>query len=219
VNPLMRKGLLALAVACLPACNSTTATSIETLNLAIRGKANEISLEQIRSVEADSLLILADGAEGLYVAPDRSGERVNWYGITEQVQTDHGRLTQLLGVKSDVLIPLAPNDPFIAGLMQVVDGTQTTRLVDYPLAYQTGLEQHATYERGPLERIEIVGTLYNLQRIDEHIWMPQINFKATNYYWLDPATGRVRRSVQYLSPDLPAMDITLVRLPDAGVVQ
>lgn len=216
MNLFIRRGLLALAVACLPACNSMTATSIETLNLAIRGKANEISMEHIRSVKADSLFIQAGASEGLFVAPDRSGERVNWYGLTEQLQTDHGRLTQLLGVESDVLMPLVPNDPFITGLMQVTDGTQVVRRVDYPLAYQTGLEQHATYQRGPVERIDILGTLHNLQRIDETIWMPQLNYKTTNYYWLDMPTGRVRRSVQHLSPKLPAMDVTLTRLPAAG---
>jgi len=216
VKLFIRRGLLALAAACLPACNSMTATSIETINLAIRGKANEVSLEHIRSVKADSLFIRAGGAEGLYVAPDRSGERVNWYGLTEQVQTDHGRLTQLLGMESDVLTPLAPNDPFVAGLMQVANGTQIVRRVDYPLAYQTGLEQHAIYHRGPVERIEIIDTMHNLQRIDEDIWMPQLNYKATNYYWLDPVSGRLRRSIQHLSPSLPAMDVTLTRLPSAG---
>jgi hypothetical protein len=216
VNLFLRRGLLALAVACLPACNSMTATSIETLKLAVSGTANDVSREHIRSVQADSLLVRANGAEGLFVAPDSDGEQVNWYGLSEQVQTDHGRVTQLLGVGSDVLIPLVANDPFITGLMQVSDGTTTVRRVDYPLAYQTGLAQHATYQRGPVERIDILGTLHNLQRIDETISMPQLNYRTTNYYWLDIPTGRVRRSVQHLSPSLPAVDVTVTRMPTSG---
>lgn len=196
-----------------------TATSIESLNLAVRGKVNEIPLEYIRSVEADSLLIQAGSSEGLFVAPDRDGERVNWYGLTEQVQSDHGRLTQVVGIENDVFIPLIANDPFITGLMQVVDGTTVVRLVDYPQAYQTGLEQHATYRRGPVESIDILGTMHNVQRIDEIIWMPQLNYETTNYYWLDLATARVRRSIQHLSPTLPALDVTLTRLPAAGATQ
>ena len=203
MNLFTRGGLLALAAACLPACNSMTATSIESLNLAISGKANVISVDYIRSVKADSLYIQAGATEGLFVAPAHSGERVNWYGLTEEVQTDHGRVTQLLGVENDALIPLIPQDPFITGLMQVADGAQVLRYADYPLAYQTGLEQYATYRQPH-------------QRIDETIWMPQLDYKAINYYWLDMQTGQVRRSIQHISPTLPVMAITLTRLPSMG---
>ena len=216
MNLFTRGGLLALAAVCLPACNSMTATSIESLNLAISGKANVISVDYIRSVEADSLYIQAGASEGLFVAPEHSGERVNWYGLTEEVQTDHGRVTQLLGVENDALIPLIPQDPFITGLMQVADGAQVLRYADYPLAYQTGLEQYATYHRGPVEKIDILGSVQPHQRIDEAIWMPQLDYKAINYYWLDMQTGQVRRSIQHISPTLPVMDITLTRLPSMG---
>jgi len=216
VNLFTRGGLLVLAAVCLPACNSMTATSIESLNLAISGKANVISVDYIRSVKADSLYIQAGATEGLFVTPAHSGERVNWYGLTEEVQTDHGRVTQLLGVEDDALIPLIPQDPFITGLMQVADGAQVLRYADYPLAYQTGLEQYATYRRGPVEKIDILGSVQPHQRIDETIWMPQLDYKAINYYWLDMQTGQVRRSIQHISPTLPVMDITLTRLPSMG---
>jgi len=175
VNLLIRGGLLALAALCLPACNSVTADSIETFNRALSGKVNEIPVAQIRAVTADSLLIKAAGAEALYVKLSSDGGRVNWYGLTEEVQTSHGRITQLLGFKNDALIPLVADDPFATGLMQVTDGTQVLRYVDYPLSYQTGLEQYATYYRGPVENVQILDRVESHQRIDEVIRMPQLN--------------------------------------------
>tara|TARA_R110001599_G_C12209138_1_gene656378 strand:- start:508 stop:1167 length:660 start_codon:yes stop_codon:yes gene_type:complete len=216
VNLLIRGGLLALAAICLPACNSVTADSIETFNRALSGKVNEIPVAQIRAVTADSLLIKAAGAEALYVKLSSDGGRVNWYGLTEEVQTSHGRITQLLGFKNDALIPLVADDPFATGLMQVTDGTQVLRYVDYPLSYQTGLEQYATYYRGPVENVQILDRVESHQRIDEVIRMPQLNYEAINYYWLDVQSGHVRRSIQHLSPEMPALDITLTRLPPAG---
>lgn len=216
MNLLIRGGLLALAAICLPACNSVTADSIETFNRALSGKVNEIPVAQIRAVTADSLLIKAAGAEALYVKLSSDGGRVNWYGLTEEVQTSHGRITQLLGFKNDALIPLVADDPFATGLMQVTDGTQVLRYVDYPLSYQTGLEQYATYYRGPVENVQILDRVESHQRIDEVIRMPQLNYEAINYYWLDVQSGHVRRSIQHLSPEMPALDITLTRLPPAG---
>ena len=216
MNLLIRGGLLALAALCLPACNSVTADSIETFNRALSGKVNEIPVAQIRAVTADSLLIKAAGAEALYVKLSSDGRRVNWYGLTEEVQTSHGRITQLLGFKNDALIPLVADDPFATGLMQVTDGTQVLRYVDYPLSYQTGLEQYATYYRGPVENVQILDRVESHQRIDEVIRMPQLNYEAINYYWLDVQSGHVRRSIQHLSPEMPALDITLTRLPPAG---
>ena len=216
MNLLIRGGLLALAAICLPACNSVTADSIETFNRALSGKVNEIPVAQIRAVTADSLLIKAAGAEALYVKLSSDGGRGNWYGLTEEVQTSHGRITQLLGFKNDALIPLVADDPFATGLMQVTDGAQVLRYVDYPLNYQTGLEQYATYYRGPVENVQVLDRVESHQRIDEVIRMPQLNYEAINYYWLDVQSGHVRRSIQHLSPEMPALDITLTRLPPAG---
>jgi len=213
VTELYRRGLLALLFLALGGCNSLTATTIETINLAVKGDLNKITLEQITAIEADSLLIKAGQAEGLYVRQDAQGSRIDWLGVTENVQTDHGRLTQLVGYGDDVVAPLNQDDPFTLGLLTVADGTQVLRHVDYPLAYQTELQQYATYKQGPYETIQVLDQLIALQRVDERIWMPQLGYKTTNYYWLDPQTGLIRRSIQHLSPKMPPLDVTLVRPP------
>ncbi|GAA6131570.1 YjbF family lipoprotein [Halopseudomonas sabulinigri] len=213
MNSFYGRGPLALLFLALGGCNSLTATTIETINLAIKGDLNKIPLEQITAVENDSLLIKAGQAEGLYVRQESYDGRTDWVGLNENVQTNHGRLTQLVGYANDVLAPLNEQDPFSQGLLNVTEGTQVLRYVDYPLAYQSGLEQYATYNQGPYERIQVLDQLIALQRVDEQIWMPQLNYEATNYYWLDPNNGHIRRSIQHIAPELPALDITLVRLP------
>lgn len=211
MNSFYRRGPLALAFLVLCGCNSLTATSIETINLAIKGDLNKIPLDKIAAVPGESLFIKADDAEGLYVKQAGNNGLVNWLGLNENLQTDHGRLTQLVGIGDDVFVPLVENDPFLRGLDSVPDGTQVVRAADYPLAYQTGLQQYATYKKGPLERIQILDQLVAHQRIDELIWMPQLHYRATNYYWLDLKSGQIRRSIQHLTPELPPFDMTVVR--------
>jgi hypothetical protein len=199
--------LVLAALLGLGGCNSMTATAVDSIKLAVKGKVNTVPPERADNPRADTLLVSAGAAEALYVAPRNSSGQIQWRGITEQLETDGGRITQLLGMPIEVLAPLEQEDPLREGLMTLPNGTQVTRYVDYPLSYQTGLTQQATYTHGPLETMNIFGRSQTLQRIDEQIWMPQIKYSAVNYYWVDPATGGVRRSLQYLAPGLPAFDL------------
>ena len=206
MSPFLRSGLLLLAALPLAACNSLTADSVATFRVLADGKLNHISPEQINNPEADTLFIAAGLAEGLYVAPAGSSGVVQWYGLTEQLETQYGRVTQLVGLETDVNAPLNQDDPFATGLLNLDNGTQVVRSVDLPLTYQTGLQQIATYYRGPLEQFASEpGQPY--QRIDEHVRMPDLDFETTNYYWVDPATGKVRRSIQQPAPGMLTMDM------------
>ncbi|MEL0167511.1 MAG: YjbF family lipoprotein [Pseudomonadaceae bacterium] len=208
----LRAAALALSLLALSGCNSLTSDSVNSFRLLLDNDRNKIPAERVNNSRADTLLISAAGAQGLFIAPAGSSGIIRWRGVTEQLETHNGRMTQLVGMKVDVLAPLNAEDPLARNLLQISDGTEIVRTVDYPLTYQTGLQQVATYYRGPLE---VIGQ-QTYQRIDEHIRMPQIDYKATNYYWVDPATGSVRRSIQNLAPELPAFDLLFTHQPPRG---
>lgn len=216
MSPLLRAGLLLLAALPLAACNSLTADSVSTFKLLADGKLNRIPAERIDNSRADTLLIAAGRAEGLYIAPAGSSGVIQWLGLTEQLETHNGRVTQLVGLKTDINAPLNPDDPFLTGLLAIQDGTQVVRSVDLPLTYQTGLLQVATYYRGPLEQLDSAADQQQYQRIDEHVRMPQINYQTTNHYWVEPGTGRVRRSIQQPAPGLLEMDMLFTHQPVQG---
>ncbi len=203
----LRYCTLAAAAITLTGCNSLTANSIDTIRLAWNGKVNEISDSQVQQVPGDSMLIRAGAAEALFVAPAGSSGCIDWWGIGEQVATCHGRISQIVGLESDVIQPLAEDDPFIRGLLHVTDGQQAFRSVDLPLTYQTGISQVATYTVGPLEALTLFGYTAQYRRIDEQIWMPELDYSALNQYWVDPASGQVRRSLQHPIPGLPVFEV------------
>ncbi len=212
----IRAAVLLIAALTLGACNSLTSDSVRSLQILTDGKQNRIPAERVNNPRVDTLLIAAGQAEGLYVAPKGSAGRIRWYGLTEQLETYNGRISQLVGLETDVTALLGNDDPFVTGLLNIDDGTQVSRTVDFPLTYQTGLQQLATYYRGPVEYLAIDGKQQAYQRIDEQILMPQINFRATNYYWVNPATGQVRRSIQHPAPNLPAMNMLFTHHPAQG---
>ena len=211
MKPILHMALLGMAMAGVTGCNSLSGDALDTMRLAISGPESPVTIDKVNAVNGPALSARLGAAEALLVSNGTGTGLVEWYGITEMLLTQHGRVTQTAGLPADFVAPLVAGDPFQSGLLNVADGFEITRQVDYPARYQTGLQQHARYKRGPVEMVEYMGQRYQLQRVDEHIRMPELGFKATNHYWLEPDTGLVRRSTQHIAPDLPPLHLTLLK--------
>ncbi|MEJ6655456.1 MAG: YjbF family lipoprotein [Pseudomonas sp.] len=211
MKTLLRTVVLGLAMAGVTGCNSLSGDALQTMKLAISGPESPVTVERVNAVKGPVLSARLGVAEAMLVSSGPATGVVEWYGVTEMLLTQHGRVTQTAGLPFDLIAPLMADDPFNSGLLNVADGFEITRQVDYPAQFQTGLRQHARYKRGPVEAVEYMGQRHMLQRIDEHIRMPELDFKATNHYWLEPDTGLVRRSTQYIAPDLPSLHLTLLK--------
>lgn len=206
---------LGMAIIGLAGCNSLSGDSLATMRLALTGPESPISVERVNAVDGPVLLAELGVAEAMLISPAPIAELTEWHGTSEMLLTQGGRLVQTAGLPVDLIAPLAANDPFRTGLNNLVDDTQVTRLVDYPARYLTGLRQHARYRVGRIESVSYMGTQHQLLRIDERIHMPELNFRATNHYWIEPDTGTVRRSVQHIAPDLPPLRLTVAK-PQGG---
>ena len=203
---------LGMAVIGLAGCNSLTGDAVDTLRIAVTGPEPVATVERVNAVDAPVLLAELGVAEAMLVSPAQQATGVvEWHGVTEMLLTHEGRVTQSAGLSADVIAPLLPDDPLVVGLHTLADGHAVTRLVDYPALYQTGLRQQAQYQRRKVESITFMGAKHDLLRVDEKIHMPELGFKATNKYWVEPDTGLVRYSEQYLAPDMPPLRLTLVK--------
>lgn len=208
---LLITGTLCLAAA-LAGCNSWTNTSYQTIKLAIGGPESVITADLINRIGQTGLVARMGQGEALLVLAARYGATSEWHGPSQFLVTHNGKLIQTVGApdQSDLLTTLADSDPFSGDLRTVQDGREVTRSIDFPERYMTGLPQHARYTVGPVEAIEIMGQDRDLQRLEESIEMPTLDFRATNYYWIDPATGNVLASTQHLTPDQPPLYLTEV---------
>lgn len=203
---------LGLAVIGLAGCNSLSGDAIDTIRLAVSGPESVVSVERVNAVNGPVLLAELGVAEGMFVSPGRATGLVEWHGVTEMLLTHKGRIVKTAGLTADITAPLLTvDDPFVLGLHVIPDGLEVARLVDYPALHQSGLRQYARYQRGKVEPITFMGASHSLLRVNEMIRMPELGFKATNQYWVEPDTGLVRYSVQHISPDLPPLRLTLVK--------
>ena len=202
---------LGVAVIGLAGCNSLSGDAFDTLKIAISGPDPVVSAERVNAVNAPVLLAELGVAEAMLVSTGGASGVVEWHGLTEMLLTHEGRVIQSAGLSADLIAPLLPDDPFVLGLHTLADGHAVTRLVDYPALYQTGLRQQAQYQRRKVESITFMGSSHQLLRVDEQIQMPELGFKATNKYWVEPDTGLVRYSEQHIAPDMPPLRLTLVK--------
>jgi len=211
MKPILQMALLGMVMAGTSACNSFSGDALNTMRLAISGPESVVTVDKVNTLSGPALAARLGAAEAMLVSTGTGTGIVEWYGNTEMLLTQHGRVIKTAGLPADFIAPLAANDPFQTGLLSVADGTEVVRIVDYPARYQTGLRQHARYKRGRMETIEYMGKSQELQRVEEYIHMPELGFKATNRYWVEPDTGLVRRSIQHVAPDLPPLQLTLLK--------
>ncbi|MBL4833206.1 MAG: YjbF family lipoprotein [Pseudomonas sp.] len=218
MNNLSRLGTCCLAAILLPGCNSLMNNSYETIKLAISGPEPLVTAEYVHQLNRPALVVRLAQSEALLVRAAETRGAAEWHGVKQMLVTHNGRVIQGAGLPeaSNLIAPLAPDDPFDGDLRNIGQG-EIVRLVDYPDRYLTGVPQIATYELGRLETVVVMGEELRLQRLDEHISMPTIDFATTNAYWFDPASGRVISSIQQLAPSLPPMSLTEVR--PAGFVE
>lgn len=211
MNILLRSGACCLAGLMLAGCNSMTATSYDTLRLAISGPESVITTDVVNNLGRPSLIARMAQSEALLVRASQYQLISEWQGREQALVTQNGRLIQTAGVpeNGDLIAPLLPNDPFLGDLREA-DGVEVTRLVDMPDRYLTGVPQQARYKVRKLETIEVMGEERQLQRIDERIRMPALGISETNLYWVDPDNGRVIASRQFLVPELPPLFLTEV---------
>ncbi|WP_339845793.1 YjbF family lipoprotein [uncultured Halopseudomonas sp.] len=212
MNNLSRLGACCLAALLLPGCNSLMNDSYQTIKLAISGPEPLVTAEYVNTLGRPGLVVRLAQSEALLVRAAENRGVAEWHGLEQMLVTHNGRVVQGAGLPdaSDLVAPLTANDPFSNDLRQI-GLTEVVRLVDFPERFLTGIPQISTYELGPLEGVEVMGAELQLQRLDEYVSMPAIGFSATNFYWFEPATGRVVASRQHLAPGLPPMRLIEVR--------
>lgn len=94
------------------------------------------------------------------------------------------------------------DSPFKRGLQHVADGHTSTRWIDLYQDKRLGLAVNSRFSRKGLETVTILDRPYVLQRIDEKIEIPALDFNATNHFWVRPDDGVILQSEQHLTPEL-----------------
>jgi len=161
--------------------------------------SNRFPQMQVRTSDLASVAVLG------YV----DGNRQQWYAGKHGVfETDSNGL--LLGASVQVHrweTTIIGQSPF-NDLLRLSAPVTVQRKYDWLDSYQLGVMVTGTLSREGIEEIDILGQKWSLIRLEEHLQGGGMNNR--NIYWVDPETGLIRKSRQFLAPNY-AVELTQLK--------
>jgi len=85
------------------------------------------------------------------------------------------------------------------------------REIDLGHADEHGIAVESRFETGKDETIVIQGREHATRRVDEIAIMRAWRWETRNSFWIDPQSGRVWRSVQQYCPEMPRIELDVLK--------
>ena len=209
-------GLTSLVLGC-----GTNSDQARYANLAWRlvsGQRGEVSREQASAIPFASLgVAIGRNDEGLMVLGLDEGERQEWYARTQMLAMNNGRIVQSQGfpynlnrlelrLRDGGTIPTRGAPPV---------GTDYSLVADYRDLSLIGTGATCRSADTGEESIEILGTSLTTRHVVEDCRIALIDWSFENEFWIDPDTGFVWQSRQYVHPKLPRVTFRVLRPPQS----
>lgn len=121
------------------------------------------------------------------------------------VKTHNLLMGNLAAVESDT------PDPLLLGLHLSSTPKTWTRTLDWQPGYHYGYQAKSEFKLISDENILINSTPTQALHFSESVSVDALNIQYQNEFWLDPQTGSVIKSHQKIAPNLPFIDITLLK--------
>ena len=102
-------------------------------------------------------------------------------------------------------------DPVSLGLHLSSTPLQWTSTIDWQPGYHINYEQHSTFSFVSDETITINEKPLTLKKFNEHVVVPHLDIEYDNQFWIDASNGMVIKSNQKIAPNLPYIEITLLK--------
>jgi hypothetical protein len=143
--------------------------------------------------------IQGGGLRSVMVLGNDDDGRQSWYGDRRHIVfLRDGLVVGTLGLSSDVDTIYVEGDNPFRQLAQVGEQPVTVRRrYDWRDGYRYGVPVIGQLSRRDTEEVEILGARLRLVRYEEDLRGPGV--RARNEYWVEPDTGQIRKSRQYVA--------------------
>ncbi len=127
--------------------------------------------------------------------------------------TINGRLVKTHNLYSGNLAAVESSDPdpILLGLHLASTPKTWTRTLDWQPGYHYGYTATSQFNLVAQEDVSINGTATPSLHFSELVSVDALNIQYQNEFWLNPQNGRVLKSRQKIAPNLPFIDITLLK--------
>ena len=102
-------------------------------------------------------------------------------------------------------------DPIALGLHLASTPLQWQNTIDWQPGYHLNYQQYSTFTFIADETLSINDKPVLAKKFNEHVVVHNLNMEYTNQFWVDQTSGLVLKSRQKIAPNLPYIDITLLK--------
>ncbi|WP_413282537.1 YjbF family lipoprotein [Vibrio sp. MA40-2] len=131
--------------------------------------------------------------------------------------TENGRLVKTLRLPTDNLAAVIDQDNRDPLTLSAAKPAQQTwhAVYDWQPDYRYNFE--ATMNWHFVEQQTIQSTVWTREAnyYQEEVYIPALDTSFTNHFWLDAVTHDVIKSIQFIGPDMPSVEMTILK-PYAG---
>ena len=217
MRQVLRIAWLFAVAAVLPGCgtNSNEARYGRLLWRLVSGQQVEVSRDQAGAIPFATIGITIGRAdEGLMVLGLVEGGRQEWYARTQMIAMNNGRVLQTDGFPFNLsrLEVRAAGGATLQGGPPPLE-TDYSIVVDFQDLRLVGASARCRSSETGQESIEILGTPLITQHVMERCKVDVIDWSFENEFWVDPDSGFVWQSRQYIHPKLARLTLRVLRPP------
>ena len=209
-------GLAAFGLGC--SSNSDQFRYLGLVRRLVLGETVEVSRDQAAAIPFASIGISIGSAdEGIMVLGVAENDRQEWYARTQMLAMNNGRIVQSEGFPynlSRLEVRARDGNPVSASGAPPV-GIDYSLVIDYQDLRLIGAGADCRSTDAGEESIQILGTSLTTRHVVESCEIAVIDWSFENEFWVDPDTGFVWQSSQYVHPKLSPFTFRVLRPPQS----
>ena len=218
-NSLLICLLLSFTSACTQKYQDLTSTIKDT---ALSFQDVKQSQQKIKSLPYASSYVKIDNAAQVFMvlalaepsALDPHQTLLKWLSSDSgMIVTENGRLVKTLRLPTDNLnsvTSIKGADPLLLK-GQKPDMYSWQARYDWQPNYRFNYTANLTWEFMETRKLHTVSWDKETNYYREKVSIPALNTSFTNYFWLDKTSHNVVKSIQFLGPDMPTIEMTILK--------
>nr|AXL04950.1 YjbF family lipoprotein [Aeromonas hydrophila] len=208
----LSRNLVFLGLLSLTGCSNTASVTSETIKYAVLGADDvTVSAEHVNKLPyASAYLKIGDNPRIFVVLAYVNGDELSWLTADRvMIITRHGRVIKTVGMENDlVMSESASADPVS---MAATSSANWSTLSEWEQRYLSGYRLEGTMVRAGQDELDLVTRRVSATRFEETVSMFPGGKSWTNVFWRDPVNGQVVKTQQHLGPDLPVIELTILK--------
>ncbi|QDX30575.1 YjbF family lipoprotein [Dickeya poaceiphila] len=199
----------------LTGCSQQFSQWSQTFLSALSGpKDTSMTSQQVEQIPyASAYLKVGEAPRVFVVLAFVDNQQLKWLTADKnRVVTRFGRLVETQGFGEDIQhVGNLDSDPLSLGLLKPDTPKQWHTIVSWSQVLRGGYDVQSVFENKGPEILTILNEPRQTVRFDEQVTVPTLNKHYTNQYWLDPDSGQVVQSHQYMGPNMALVQFTVLR--------